>query len=435
MRLSSAVALALAFLLAALTVGTVVVAPVTAAAPSTDGSSASFQSQPTASALESSVQDGNEYNPERADTWQVIRLNVTESGDVRWTIESRFYLSANETDAFEQYAEAVSNGDRGGGYDVDQYDQFRVDAERSTGREMAFENERWNEPRTEPLVSEGSGSDDRKLGIISYSFTWTNFATVDDQRIHFGDAFVTDNGVWLPFLDDGQRLVIESPANYGIDTAPAEVQNGAVVYDGYLNFSKADFQMVFLRSSSTSTPGASPGPEPPSESASFVTVERVAAAFGGFVLVIVVASLAISRYQRSAWFDDASATGKSPAGTARPRSTETDGSGTAAVARRDDPAGIEHEFDETEAVNDGPAADGDGSIDDELLSDDERVRRLLERNGGRMKQATIVKETGWSDAKVSQLLSEMDDDDRIQKLRIGRENLITLPDVDPTEVD
>ncbi len=44
-----------------------------------------------------------------------------------------------------------------------------------------------------------------------------------------------------------------------------------------------------------------------------------------------------------------------------------------------------------------------------------------------MKQASIVKETGWSNAKVSQLLSSMEDDERIDKLRIGRENLISLP--------
>jgi len=46
-----------------------------------------------------------------------------------------------------------------------------------------------------------------------------------------------------------------------------------------------------------------------------------------------------------------------------------------------------------------------------------------------MRQAKIVSETGWSDAKVSQLLSAMADDEQIKKLRIGRENLISLPDV------
>jgi len=70
-----------------------------------------------------------------------------------------------------------------------------------------------------------------------------------------------------------------------------------------------------------------------------------------------------------------------------------------------------------------------------LLADDERVERLLERNGGRMRQAAIVEETNWSDAKVSQLLSSMADDGRVSKLRIGRENLITLPGVDATGGD
>jgi hypothetical protein len=80
--------------------------------------------------------------------------------------------------------------------------------------------------------------------------------------------------------------------------------------------------------------------------------------------------------------------------------------------------------------------DADGEeLDEELLSDEERVERLLERNGGRMKQATIVKETGWSNAKVSQLLSAMEEEGRVDKLRIGRENLISFPDEDVTDLD
>jgi len=52
-----------------------------------------------------------------------------------------------------------------------------------------------------------------------------------------------------------------------------------------------------------------------------------------------------------------------------------------------------------------------------------------------MKQADIVSETNWSNAKVSQLLSKMNDNDEVDKLRIGRENLITLPDEDVTDFD
>jgi hypothetical protein len=78
------------------------------------------------------------------------------------------------------------------------------------------------------------------------------------------------------------------------------------------------------------------------------------------------------------------------------------------------------------------AAAAEAADDDEedlsLLSDEERVERLLDANGGRMRQADIVAETGWSDAKVSQLLSAMADEGRVEKLRLGRENLISLPD-------
>jgi len=45
-----------------------------------------------------------------------------------------------------------------------------------------------------------------------------------------------------------------------------------------------------------------------------------------------------------------------------------------------------------------------------------------------MRQADIVAKTGWSDAKVSQLLSAMAELGRVEKLRLGRENLISIPD-------
>ena len=72
-----------------------------------------------------------------------------------------------------------------------------------------------------------------------------------------------------------------------------------------------------------------------------------------------------------------------------------------------------------------PASDGG---DAPLLSDEERVLALLREHGGRMKQTTIVDATDWSSAKVSQLLSGMAEDDEIRKLRMGRENLIALPE-------
>jgi len=64
-------------------------------------------------------------------------------------------------------------------------------------------------------------------------------------------------------------------------------------------------------------------------------------------------------------------------------------------------------------------------------SDEERVLELLEENDGRMKQARIVEHTDWSKSKVSMLLSEMEADGAISKLRVGRENLISLAGEEP----
>ncbi|WP_375137063.1 helix-turn-helix transcriptional regulator [Halostella salina] len=67
----------------------------------------------------------------------------------------------------------------------------------------------------------------------------------------------------------------------------------------------------------------------------------------------------------------------------------------------------------------------------EALSDEDRVVALLEANDGRMKQVNIVEETEWSKSKVSMLLSEMAEDGTISKLRVGRENIISLDGDEP----
>jgi len=77
---------------------------------------------------------------------------------------------------------------------------------------------------------------------------------------------------------------------------------------------------------------------------------------------------------------------------------------------------------------DQPATEPDepaGKTDSELIVD------ILEANEGRMKQARIVDETGWSKSKVSMLLSEMEEDEEISKLRVGRENIISLSGNEP----
>ena len=67
----------------------------------------------------------------------------------------------------------------------------------------------------------------------------------------------------------------------------------------------------------------------------------------------------------------------------------------------------------------------------ELLSDEDHVLQLLEEHGGRMKQVHIVEQTDWSKSKVSMLLSDMEEEGEISKLRVGRENIISLAGEEP----
>lgn len=69
----------------------------------------------------------------------------------------------------------------------------------------------------------------------------------------------------------------------------------------------------------------------------------------------------------------------------------------------------------------------DTGADDELLSDEERVIRLLEARGGRMKQQELIDEVAWSRGKVSDVVNEMHETGQIDVFRLGRENVLALP--------
>jgi len=62
--------------------------------------------------------------------------------------------------------------------------------------------------------------------------------------------------------------------------------------------------------------------------------------------------------------------------------------------------------------------------------DREKVLRILQESGGRIRQRQIVDETDWSASKVSRRLSKMEDDGLISKVTIGRENIVMLDEED-----
>jgi hypothetical protein len=69
----------------------------------------------------------------------------------------------------------------------------------------------------------------------------------------------------------------------------------------------------------------------------------------------------------------------------------------------------------------------------ELLSNEERLLTLLEQHGGRMKQKEAADQLDWSAAKTSQVVGDLRDEEKLQSFRLGRENVLTLPDVDIDE--
>ncbi|MFB6282463.1 MAG: helix-turn-helix transcriptional regulator [Halobacteria archaeon] len=78
------------------------------------------------------------------------------------------------------------------------------------------------------------------------------------------------------------------------------------------------------------------------------------------------------------------------------------------------------------------SVDGDAA-DTEVIKDSEVVLRILDAEGGEMKQKTLVEETDWSQSKVSQVTSGLEDQGEIEKLRMGRENIIRFPEIDEGE--
>lgn len=70
-------------------------------------------------------------------------------------------------------------------------------------------------------------------------------------------------------------------------------------------------------------------------------------------------------------------------------------------------------------------------MESERDPDHQFVLDLLDHHGGQLPQEEIVALSPWGKSKVSVVLSAMEDENLIVKLRIGRRNLIWLADDAP----
>ncbi|MFC7167348.1 helix-turn-helix transcriptional regulator [Halospeciosus flavus] len=288
------------------------------------------------------------------------------------------------------------------GLSADVFYAAAATADEHVNRSMAIEDV----SRTARIVA-GEGAN--ATGTLRLSFTWTNFANVSNGELLVGDAFA---GGWFGDLGESQTLLVYPPEGYTVQTVSPSTrfQNGALQWQGPREFETGPQITLAV--------GGTPLPLVPT-----VVAVLGALLLGGLVVYFWYGPRRESEAEGEAGAEGAA--GTEPSGPPEATSTTTEAeteTGTGESEKSAETGAETGTSTETEAETEG------GPVDEELLSDEERVERLLEEHGGRMKQAKIVEETRWSNAKVSQLLSSMADEGRVEKLRIGRENLISLPD-------
>lgn len=314
-----------------------------------------------------------------------LDVGLEEDGSANWEIQYFVRLRTdNETQAFEDLMADV-DANRSAYIDrfADRMNATVASAENETGRSMTA---------TDFTVDATIQSTGNTYGVLTYTFTWTNFAQVSDETVTAGDAlagFYLDDETTLQFTwPDGYQVTSVSPE-------PTSTSESAISWRGPLDFLEdqpsLDIEPVpttTMTTVTTSTTGTTTTTETPGTGTPTTTSEEAGAIWpwliGGIVVLAILAG-ALWYWQGRGGSDG----GDSASG------------------------------DEAEG---GPTT--------ELMSNEERVEEFLSNQGGRAKQQEIVDGLGWTEAKTSQVLSDMQEGDRIEKFRIGRENVVKLPDTD-----
>lgn len=210
-----------------------------------------------------------------------------------------------------------------------------------------------------------------QYGIITYTFEWHGFAVIDGDRVYAGDAI---GGM---FLDSSTRLQLTWPETHQLDHVtpePTEERSNAVVWIGPIDFTADQPRIEVVQMAGDDDDGI--------VGSDTLTLAILLVGLVGFIAGIYVS--------RSRW---------------RP-----------IVRKR--MAAWDRQDDDTE---DPPK---------ELLSNEEKVLRLIEEHDGRMKQQEVVQTLDWSDARTSQVVRELRESGEVESFRIGRENVLRIPEED-----
>jgi len=319
-----------------------------------------------------------------------FRIAAFENGSAKWTFHYERTLSnKSQKQQFQTYA------NRFNGNNTKLYLAFQKQAkslsdagQRSTGRQMKPEN----------FSKEATISGlDQNVGVVQMSFVWTNFTEQSGNTLVIGDVF--KGGLYLA---PNQSLVVEAGNGTkfkSVDPKPDEMSKStlsgsdSITWMNEHEFADDRPRVTLVKTADQSTGAVSTG----------VGSSPWMMALAGAVVLLLGLGAAVA-WRQAGGLDLQSFGRGSPDGGA--------------------------------AVDAGASGGAGGSVqpavsDEELLTDEARVKKLLVENGGRMKQVNIVEETGWSKSKVSMLLSDMAEEGDISKLRVGRENIISLDGYEP----
>ena len=322
----------------------------------------------------------------------VTRIEVFENGSARWTIQIRTRLDTSQrVNEYTAFQSRFRN-------DTPEYlGPFRsrmrgvvANAENATGRQMRATNF---------TASTSIQEVPRRWGVVTYDFTWTNFAAQESGQVIVGDIF--QGGF---FLTANDTIQIVGPDGYEArraDPNPDSRETDIVTWHGREDFADAHPRVVFAPLSEQTTGNDTEKTSDTPSSGGGTPLQDIGGiAIAGIVVVVLLGLGGAVMYgRRNSDTDDSDGLTKRTGGQA----------GEAPTGDR----------------NLGP----DGRETQEaVLTDEERVLELLNANGGRMRQAAIAEEFDWSASKTSRVVGRLSDEGSVEKLQLGRENLVTLPD-------
>jgi len=70
-------------------------------------------------------------------------------------------------------------------------------------------------------------------------------------------------------------------------------------------------------------------------------------------------------------------------------------------------------------------------VDERELADEDLILRLLVKRGGRVDEETVLEETGWSKAHLTETIEEMEDDKQVSAITVGRKRVICRRGFEP----